>query len=409
MPRKTAREGKRAGAKPGRAAAARKSTAAVSERATASPPPAATARKPRTADRKSPARTAPRYRAVIIGAGSIGAAHAAGYRQAERIDLVACAETVEERGQRFAERFGIPRQYADYRQMLDAERPDLVSVCTWHPLHAEMTIAAAACRPRAILCEKPMATSLGEAEEMMVACQRNQVKLAIGFQRRFLSAWTKARELIADGAIGRPERISHTRLTGLLNATSHGLDCIRYLLGDPKVEWVFGQVERKTDRFERGVRCEDCVAGFLLFEGGVQASFQTDLVPQDKWAFVQGTEGMIDFDDGWIRYFNARTRGWREVAVPSVDPFAAQAQGLVEWVEDDVVHRGQAENGLWTMHMMMGVYESARCHEAVRLPLQTRANPLDLMVESAQLPVQRPGRFDVRSFLLPGESMQFER
>ena len=58
-------------------------------------------------------------------------------------------------------------------------------------------------------------------------------KLAIGFQRRFLPAWVKAKELIGQGAIGRPERILHTRRTGLLNATSHGLDCMRYILGDP--------------------------------------------------------------------------------------------------------------------------------------------------------------------------------
>ena len=45
-----------------------------------------------------------------------------------------------------------------------------------------------------------MATNLGEAEAMMIACQRNQVKLAIGFQRRFLGAWTEAKELIAAGA-----------------------------------------------------------------------------------------------------------------------------------------------------------------------------------------------------------------
>lgn len=96
-------------------------------------------------------------------------------------------------------------------------------------------------------------------------------KLAIGFQRRFLPAWVKAKELIGQGAIGRPERILHTRRTGLLNATSHGLDCMRYILGDPVVEWVFAQVERKTDRYERSVRSEDCVGGFLRFAGGVQA------------------------------------------------------------------------------------------------------------------------------------------
>lgn len=351
-----------------------------------------------------------RYRAAIIGAGSIGRAHASGYTQAQRIDLVACADVNEPQARQFAAQYGITSVYTDFRAMLDTERPDIVSVCTWHPFHAEMTIAAAARRPKAILCEKPMATSLGEAGEMMIACQRNQVKLAIGFQRRFLPAWCRAKELIADGAIGTPERVSHTRETGLLNATSHGLDCIRYILGDPRVEWVFGQVERKTDRYERDVRCEDCVAGFLMFEGGIQANFQTDLIPGSaKWAFAQGTSGMLDFDDGWVRYFNEKTGGWKDVPVDKADPMVLQAEELVEWIERRCIHRGQAENGLWTMHMMMGVYESARCHEKVRLPLQTRANPLDLMVESGALPVERPGRYDVRSFLLSGEAMRLER
>lgn len=349
------------------------------------------------------------YRAAIIGCGSIGRAHARGYSAVETIDLAACADIDRPRGKRFAAQHDIPKFYDDFREMLEGERPDIVSVCTWHPQHAEMTIAAAVRRPRAILCEKPMATSLGEAEKMMIACQRNQVKLAIGFQRRFLSPWTRARELIAAGEIGRPQRLSHTRRTGLLNATSHGLDCMRYLLGDPAVEWVFGQVERKTDKYERGVRGEDCVAGFLLFEGNIQATFQTDLVPDDKWAFAQGSEGMIDFDDRWLRYFNARTGGWKEVEVEEVEPMAAQAQELVDWIEERGVHRGQAENGLWTMQMMMGVYESARCREKVHLPLQTRANPLDLMVESGQLPVQRPGRYDIRSHLLSGEAMSLEQ
>ena len=346
-----------------------------------------------------------RYRAAIIGCGSMAGAHAKGYNGVDVIDLVAGADPDEARGQRFAREFGVPNIYGDYREMLDKERPDIVSVCTWHPLHAKMTIAAAVHQPKAILSEKPMATSLGEAEEMVIACQRNQVKLALGFQRRFLGAWTKAKELIAEGAIGQVERVSHTRLTGLLNATSHGLDCMRYILGDPDVEWVFGQVERKTDRYERSVRCEDCVAGFLRFAGGVQGTFQTDLVPEQKWAYVQGTEGLIDFDDGWIRYFNGSTKGWKDIEVEDTEPMVDQARELIDWIEDRCVHRNQAENGLWTMHMMMGVFESARCHEKVHLPLETRANPLDLMVESGQLPVQRPGRYDTRSVLLGGEAM----
>jgi predicted dehydrogenase len=362
------------------------------------------------ASKEKASSSAPRYRAAIIGSGSIGRAHASGYRGAQRIDLAACADVNPDQARALAREFEVASVYTDFRQMLDTEQPDIVSVCTWHPFHAEMTIAAAARQPKAILCEKPMATSLGEAEEMMTACRRNKVNLAIGFQRRFLPAWCKARELLAAGVIGKPERVSHTRETGLLNATSHGFDCMRYVLGDPKVEWVFAQVERKTDRYERNVRCEDCVAGFMLFEGGIQGNFQTDLIPGNAtWAFVQGDEGMLDFDDGRVRYFNAGSGGWKEAPVDRAEPWVLQAEELAGWIEERCVHRGQAENGLWTMHMMMGAYESARCHERVRLPMQTRANPLDLMVESGHLPVRFPGRYDVRSFLLKGETMWLER
>jgi predicted dehydrogenase len=70
-----------------------------------------------------------------------------------------------------------------------------------------MVIAAAARQPKVILCEKPMATSLGEADEMIVACKRNGVKLAIGHQRRFYTGWEEAKRLIQDGAIGEPQRL----------------------------------------------------------------------------------------------------------------------------------------------------------------------------------------------------------
>lgn len=68
-------------------------------------------------------------------------------------------------------------------------------------------------------------------------------------------------------------------------------------------------------------------------------------------------------------------------------------------------HRGRGENGYKALQMIHAVYESARLHERVQLPLQTRANPLDLMVESGHLTPERPGRYDIRAFLLRGENM----
>ncbi len=91
--------------------------------------------------------------------------------------------------------------------MLAEQQPDVVSVCTWHAGHATWTIAAAAYHPKAILCEKPMADMIGRAEQMLLACKRNNVKLGISHQRRFLPAYTMARDLIAQGAIGKVQTI----------------------------------------------------------------------------------------------------------------------------------------------------------------------------------------------------------
>ena len=84
----------------------------------------------------------------------------------------------------------------------------------------------------------------------------------------------------------------------------------------------------------------------------------------------------------------------------------AQATELADWIEGKAEsHRGQAQNGYKALEMLMAVYESARCHEKVILPLHTRVNPLDLMVESGHLTVERPGRYDIRAFLLRAERM----
>src|SRR5262245_22352373 len=125
------------------------------------------------------------YRTGIIGCGSIGHQHARGYQATPEIELVAVADPVARALQSYPEAFGIARAYADAEEMLRAERLDFVSVCLWHPLHAQFTVLAAEHRPKVILCEKPMATCLAEADAMISACDAHGVKLAVGHQRRF--------------------------------------------------------------------------------------------------------------------------------------------------------------------------------------------------------------------------------
>ena len=208
-----------------------------------------------------------------------------------RYEVAALADPDESAMGEMDARFAISTaHYRDARAMLDAEKLDVVSVCTWHTGHSPWTVAAAARRPKAILCEKPMADTLGRADEMMIACHRNGVKLAIGHQRRFLPAYTMARDLIATGRDRRVSLMLSFGGQGLPNYSSHQTDMFRYLLGDENCRWVMGNVERKTDRFERTTRIEDravAVSNSWAARGRLFSADVTDTVFQG--AQIYGT------------------------------------------------------------------------------------------------------------------------
>ena len=364
-----------------------------------------------------------KLRSAIIGAGSIGGAHIKGYLDTGRFEVVALADLSAEAMAETNVQYGIaPDHFLDARKMMEEVQPDVVSVCTWHKGHAPWTIAAAAYRPQAILCEKPMADSVGAADSMLIACERHNVKLAIGHQRRFVPSYTLARELIAEKAIGEVELIQSYGGDGLPNYSSHQADMYRYLLSDDECVWVMGNIERKTDQYERATRIEDCAMAVFQFAAGPRALILSDLVPNHyQGALIYGSDGMINLTTESLQLLNSTTAGRWEMRVPDGKFFtlealghrfeweegaAAQADELADWVEGKIeAHRGQAEHGYKALQMVHAVYESARMHEKVEMPLQTRLNPLDLMVESGHLTPQRPGRYDIRIGRLRSENM----
>ena len=281
-----------------------------------------------------------------------------------------------------------------------------------------MTIAAAVHKPQVILCEKPMACSLGEAEAMMIACERNGVKFAIGHQRRFYSSWREARQLIQDGAIGEARRLWSSVRAGMMNTGTHCVDFQRFALGDPQAEWVMGSVERKTDHYLFGHRVEDRCCGMIGYPNGVEGVIENEIAIggglYQVGATIYGSDGMMEVNDNSLKYMVAGKAGW-QVFEPTEDnragygsAFTSQAYAICDWIDDKIDdYPGQAKYGKAALEIMMGVYESARMHERVSLPLQTRANPLDVAVETGAIPVERPGKWDERSFLVRGEAMSW--
>lgn len=384
----------------------------------------------------------PNRRAAIIGCGSIATAHAYGFIASGVIELVGLADIRRESVDELADRSGVPQEgrFTDYREMLDALRPDIVVVCLWHGLHADAVFAAASRGAGVILCEKPMAANLGEAELMMVAARRGGAKLAVAHQRRFYPGWSEARRLLAAGAIGRP---THARLEvrdGLLNSGTHSIDLARFMLGDPATVAVTAAVQRSTDRYERGLRVEDSALAMIELEGGTRIILESDLAADSLVsanAVITGTEGVMAIQENHVRLLSGSSVGWETVsgapfgsaaadpapvhplAAPLyeliahfgtavIDEFVAnfvhQAHSLVAWLDGDIDdHPGDARHGYAALEILMAIYESTRMREVTHMPLATRANPLDLLVESGDLPVVRPGAYDIRAGLVRGD------
>ncbi len=341
------------------------------------------------------------YRAGLIGCGRIAGAHVNGYRSSDRYELVAVADIKREAAEGVCERFDIPTHYLDYREMLEREDLDVVSIATWAGSHAEITVPVAAAGVKGILCEKPMAPSLGEASAMIEVCAENGVKLAIGHQHRFDPSWVEARNLVAAGAIGRPTLATIHVSDGLLNNGTHYIDGIRFILGDPEAEWAMAQVERKTDRYERGEPIEDRLVGLAAFAQGTRALVDVDLPavegePASPYTF-HGTDGRIELDRQGLRLLNAD--GWQEMDFPQPVPsHSLQAQEFARWMDGEIEdYRGSAERAYQTVAVMMGFYQSVRSKGVVTFPLTIKESPLKLLIEAGELPVEQVGKYDIRA------------
>ena len=342
-----------------------------------------------------------KYRTGIIACGIIARVHARGWQgvKGRPTAIGAIADTNPDALREFGDFFEVGEEYryADYRQMLDRENLDFVDVCSWHQQHAEMVIAAAARQPKAIICQKPMAIDLGEADDMLTACVRNGVKLMIAYQRPHHATWLKARELIRQGTVGRVSQIQLDAGGNLLNTNSHNIRLALFLMDEPRVEWVMGALERTTDLLERGLPAEDAMLGIAACDNGATILIQGNLIeglgqgcrvigsrgimeldtsyhaaeviPSDApMRMPEGLSARYNYEIGRARYLNGASNGWNEVSEPWHDCWSRQCQEAIDWVEGQVeAPISGAAQGRAVQEVMMALFESAR-KEAAHLP-----------------------------------------
>ncbi|MGE0607884.1 MAG: Gfo/Idh/MocA family protein, partial [Pirellulales bacterium] len=184
------------------------------------------------------------YRAAVIGRtgkGDYGHGVDTVWKELPNVELLAVADDNKEGLAKAAQRLSLTKAYADYRQMLDEIKPDIVGIGPrWIDQHRDMVLAAAE-RGIHIYMEKPFCRSLEEADEIVAACERTHVKLAIAHQTHYSPKTAVVKQLLAEGKLGRvleyrgrgKEDASRGGGEDLWVLGSHVMDLIRHLGGEP--------------------------------------------------------------------------------------------------------------------------------------------------------------------------------
>jgi len=361
-----------------------------------------------------------RYRAVIIGCGDQSVHHARAYNEAG-IPVVAGADISQEALEKFRHHTGVETAYTDYENMLDEIRPDLISVATPHQLHCPMVVTVARHGAKGIVCEKPMAMNLAEADRMLDACRPLDTKLIINHQRYYEAPYARARELLAADAIGRVCSVEvHFRSHSALTDGTHAIHMLLSLLGNPRVTHLMAQVDGRSGRRSVfGPRVEDAGIAFLAFENEACAYL--------TWGSISHKPGAFLHPGGHYRYYQSfiiRGEGGRlEVASdgPEDSPrylrivrgaqvedvayagdkaaydkvtlhrtaLKSAIEDLVHLIETDARHPLDGQSGRNVMEVIMAIYESSRRRGVVTVPhLKVKENPFLAMCDAGDFPLE---------------------
>jgi predicted dehydrogenase len=332
-------------------------------------------------------------RVGLIGAKLQGLRRAPVIQSFLGTELVVISAAHKESAQALANKFGC-EVTVGWEGVVKRSDLDAVVVCTPPHLHAQISIAAME-SGKHVLCEKPLARTLQEAEVMVEAAKANRVKLKCGFNHRYHPAVQKARELIDQGRIGKPSFIrcrygiggrlgyekewrANPEMVGggqLMEQGIHALDLSRWFLGEFREVAAF-----IADYFWKTEPLEDNAFVLLRTEDGRIASIHSSLMQwKNMFSFeIFGSEGYINVEGLGRSYGTERlVFGKREFLKPFAEEVVEfrgeDRSSYEEWkefvacVEENREPLGSGYDGLVAMRLVNAAYESARKHCFVTL------------------------------------------
>lgn len=342
---------------------------------------------------------------ALIGCGRIAVNHLIAADN-NKLDVVAVCDVLPEKMEQILEKRGWDnrediKRYTDYREMLSKEKPELISIATESGIHAEIALFCIENGVNVII-EKPMAMNIADAEKIIALAREKGVKVAACHQNRFNIAVQKMRKALEAGRFGKLSHGSiHVRWNrdkgyydqakwrgtwaqdggALMNQCIHGIDLLRWMMGDEVVE-VYGQTRQQ---FHDYLEAEDLGMAVLTFANGAVATIEgtTNVYPEnlEETLYIFGEKGTAklggkstntidvwDFSDR--QEGDAESRGFREPTSNVYGNGHTQLfRDMMEAIRDDREPYVNAVAGRNALEVVLAIYKSAAEGKPVKLPL----------------------------------------
>ena len=326
---------------------------------------------------------------AVIGLGEIANHFMPGVRASQHSQITAVVSGDRAKAERIAAEYGVPTSsiysYEDFDRIRDNKTVDAVYVALPNSMHREFTVRSAKAGKH-VLCEKPMAISVRECEEMIAACKAANVKLMIAYRLHYEPVTKKAIELVRSGAIGPVEVIESSfgfnsrpgvwRLTKKLGGGGpmvdvgvYSLNAMRYMTGEEPVEFKgYCSVIDKDGRF---TEVEENCSWTMRFPSGVLASCTTSYGANMPGFFkVHGPKGWVSMEPSFsydtlklVARYGANGAKPEDFTMDSdyKDPaqFGWEADHLAECIANGQEPATSGEEGLRDMRYIAEIYKSA--------------------------------------------------
>jgi myo-inositol 2-dehydrogenase / D-chiro-inositol 1-dehydrogenase len=348
----------------------------------------------------------------LIGSQFISTIHAEALQQCPHCRIAAVASPTPKHVTAFAKKFGIPRAFTDYREMLALPELDMIVVGAPNHVHCQIAVEAAAAGKHVVM-EKPLCLNLAEADRMIAACKQAKVKLMYAEELCFTPKYVRLKHLLDRGALGTPTLIKQSekhdgphaahfwdveRSGGgvTMDMGCHAIEFFRWMLGRPKIKSVYAQMSTQVHAAK--TKGEDNAILILEFENGVIGLAEESWTKpggMDDRAEVYGSKGVAYADllhGNAITAYSAEgydysvekggsTQGW---SFPIYEEawnygFHQEMAHFVDCVRLDLKPEVTGEDGRAALEVIFAAYESARTGKKVKLPFKTKvAKPWDL-------------------------------